>query len=134
MYPAAPVYRSNAVSQGDKFTASVVYNGGTSYTLTISDTTKGWTQHVNKSLSADNATAEAVVESPTDSYPTFSKLSFTGITVNGSPFADYAPDALTSGGYGPGPLSGGSFSMTPGFAAIHGAAQHNTARSGAIRY
>lgn len=134
MYPAAPVYYSNAVSQGDKFTASVVYNGSRSYTLTLSDTTKGWTQHVTKTITAQNTTAEAVIESPTSSYPSFSKLSFTGITVNGSAFANYAPDALTSGGYGPGPLSGGSFSMTPGFGPH---AQHNTAvaaRTGGIRY
>ncbi len=133
MYPAAPVYYSNPVSQGDKFTASVVYNGSSSYTLTISDTTKGWTQHVTKSLSADNATAEAVIESPTSSYPSFSKLTFTGITVNGQAFANYGPDALDSGGYVPGPLSGGSFSMAPGFGA-HSTVHHTPTRSGAIRF
>jgi Peptidase A4 family len=134
MYPAAPVYYSNAVSQGDKFTASVVFNGGSSYTLTLSDTTKGWSQHVTKSISAENATAEAVIESPTSSYPSFSKLTFTGVTVNGSPFEDYDPDALVSGGYGPGAMSGGTFSMTPGFGAAHGSTEHSAARPGTIRY
>jgi Peptidase A4 family len=137
MYPANPVYFSNSIAQGDKFTASVVSNGSHSYTLTISDTTKGWSQHVTKTLSsAKNATAEAVIESPTDSYPSFSKLSFTGITVDGQAFANYGPDALDSGGYGPSALSGGNFSMTPGFDGIRqGAhAEATTAQPGTIRY
>lgn len=131
MYPAAPVYYSNAVSQGDSISASVVYQGSSSYTLTLTDNTKGWTQHVTKSISgAENATAEAVIESPTGSYPSFSKLNFSGITVNGSAFANYGPDALVSGGYGPSALSGGNFSMTPGF---RGTTAH-VATHGAVRY
>ncbi len=133
MYPAAPVYFSNAVSQGDSFTASVVATSAHAYTLTISDTTKGWTRQVNKTLSSSmNATAEAVIESPTSSYPSFSKLSFTGVTVNGRNFSAYAPDALVSGGYGPSALSGGSFTMTPGFNGVRLPAAHAT--GGAIRY
>ncbi|MDI5965248.1 G1 family endopeptidase [Streptomyces sp. SL13] len=137
MYPASPVYWSNAVSQGDKITASVVASGK-SYTLTLSDTTKSWTKTVTKSLSsAENATAEAVIESPTGSYPSFSKLSFTGITVNGNSFSTYDPDALVSGGYGPSTLSGGSFNMTPGFNGVKAGATHATepaAAPGTIRY
>ncbi len=135
MYPANPVYFSNAVSQGDKFTASVVATSSHKYTLTINDTTKGWTQTVSKTLSSsENATAEAVIESPTSSYPSFSKLSFTGVTVNGEPFADYDPDALDSGGYGPSALSGGNFSMTPGFDGIRANTEQGTARPTTIRY
>jgi Peptidase A4 family len=132
MYPAAPVYWSDAVSEGDSFTASVNSNGGGSYTLTLTDNTKGWSHTINQSLSADNASAEAVIESPTGSYPSFNELDFSGVTVDGQPFADSNPGALDSGGYGPGPLSGGNFSMTPGADIAH--TQHSATRPGTIRY
>ncbi len=131
MYPAAPVYFSNAVSAGDHFTASVVATSAHAYTLTINDTTKGWTQKLNKSLSSsENATAEAVIESPTSSYPSFSKLSFTNVTVNGQALSAYSPDALDSGGYVPSALSGGNFSMAPGF----GVVKHDAARTAPVNH
>lgn len=132
MYPAAPVYWSNPVSAGDSISASVVSDGGGSYTLTLTDNTQGWTQHVSKSLSADNVSAEAVIESPTSSYPSFDRLDFSNVTVDGQPFENANPGVLTSGGYGPGPLSGGSFSMTPGANLAHGT--HAATRPGTIRY
>ncbi len=130
MYPAAPVYFSDPVSEGDSISASVVSNGGGSYTLTISDNSKGWTEHVSKSLGASNVSAEAVIESPTNSYPSFGSLTFSNVTANGQPLGNFPVTDLESGGYGPGPLSGGTFSMTPGF----GTANHTPAKSGAIRY
>ncbi|WP_269857325.1 G1 family glutamic endopeptidase [Streptomyces sp. RPT161] len=114
MYPAAPVYWNDPVSEGDSITASVVSNGGGSYTLTLTDNTKGWTEHVDQNLGAENVSAEAVIESPTQSYPSFSQLDFSGVTVDGQSFDATNPQSFTSGGYSPGPLSGGSFSMTPG--------------------
>ena len=51
MYPAYPVNFSNTVRPGDHFTGSVTYNGGSSYTLVLKDTTKGWSHTVTKSLS-----------------------------------------------------------------------------------
>jgi hypothetical protein len=133
MYPAAPVYWSDAVSQGDHITASVTYNGSSSYTLKLSDTTKGWSHTVNKSLNASNASCEAVIESPTSSYPSFSSLTFTNVTCNGEPLADYGLTDLESGGYGPTGLSGGTFSMVPGFGPAH-TASSDAARPGTIRY
>ncbi|HEY3477702.1 MAG TPA: G1 family glutamic endopeptidase [Streptomyces sp.] len=114
MYPAAPRYFSNPVSAGDVFTASVVSNGGGSYTLKLSDTTKGWSKTTNARLSARNASAEAVIESPTGSYPSFSRQDFSGITVNGRSFSTYGPQAIDSGPYTETPLNGGSFSIIPG--------------------
>ncbi len=133
MYPAAPVYFSNPVSAGDSITASVVNTGGSSYTLKLTDNTKGWTQTVNKSLSASDASAEAVIESPTSSYPSFNQLNFSGVDFNGQPLSDYSLTDLESGGYGPTGLSGSSFSMVPGFGSAHGAT-HSSARPGTIRY
>jgi hypothetical protein len=55
-----------------------------------------------------------VIESPTSSYPSFSELDFSGVTVDGQPFDAANPQVLTSGGYGPTALGNGSFAMVPG--------------------
>ncbi|WP_335979399.1 G1 family glutamic endopeptidase [Streptomyces sp. CA2R106] len=114
MYPAAPVYYDESVDAGDAFTASVVDNGGGAYTLKLSDTTKGWSKTTQKSLSADDVSAEAVIESPTGSYPSFDEQDFSGITVNGQSFDTYGPEAIDSGQYTETALNGGSFSIIPG--------------------
>ncbi|MDH6113214.1 hypothetical protein P3T36_001899 [Kitasatospora sp. MAP12-15] len=114
MYPAAPVYFSNAVSAGDNFTASVVTVTRGSYTLKLTDNTKGWTKSVTKRLSAQNISAEAVIESPTQSYPSWSNLSFSNVTVNGHAFSYYSPQSMDSGPYTETALQGGSFSIIPG--------------------
>jgi hypothetical protein len=98
MYPAAPVYLSTSsypVRAGDSIHASVTHNSGSSYTLAISDTTRGWNYSTNKSLSgARNANAEAIIESPPGKYPNFGTLRFTSVTANGSPIGNYNPVAL----------------------------------------
>ena len=114
MYPAQPVYLGNAVSVGDSFTGSVTTAGSGSYTLTLTDNTKGWTYTTTQRLRGDNVSAEAIIESPTQSYPNFNSLTFTGITVNGSTFSAYHPTALASGRYVPTALNGGTFSLIPG--------------------
>ncbi len=48
MYPAYPVNFSNAVRPGDHFTGSVTFTGGSSFTLKLSDTTRGWSHTVTK--------------------------------------------------------------------------------------
>ncbi|MGW1073117.1 G1 family glutamic endopeptidase [Streptomyces sp. NPDC002537] len=131
MYPAAPVYWNDPVSEGDNFTGSVTTDGSGTYTLTLTDNTKGWSERVSQSIGGQNASAEAVIESPTSSYPSFSRLDFTGVTVNGAPFDSAAPQPLTSGGYAPGPLQGGSFSMSPGGGATP--ATHHR-QPGAVHY
>jgi hypothetical protein len=116
MYPAAPVYLSTStypVSAGDGFTGSVVTAGSGSYTITLKDTTKGWTYTTTQRLNAQNISAEAIIESPTSSYPRFTATQFSGITVNGKVLSSYNPIALSSGGYSPTALSGGSFSLVP---------------------
>ncbi|MGH3157014.1 MAG: G1 family glutamic endopeptidase [Streptosporangiaceae bacterium] len=114
MYPANPVYFSNPVSAGDKISASVTSKGD-AYTLVLKDVTKGWTHTVKKTLaSGEDASAEAVVEAP-GGYPSWPDgVKFTGITVNGHLFDTYSPTKLDSGGYVPGPLSGGTFTIKKG--------------------
>ena len=93
MYPANPVYYTNAVSAGDVFNASVT-RSGTTYTLTLSDTTKGWTKTTTKSGNFSNASAEVIIESPTGAYPKFGTVSFTNAKINGTAIASFSPTAL----------------------------------------
>lgn len=114
MYPASPVYFSNPVSTGDTIRATIVFNGGHSYTLTLQDVTKGWKHTVHKNLaSAKNASAEAIIESPPASYPSLPNgVTFSNVTVNGKKLSAFHPAKLTAtGGMVPGPLNGGTFTI-----------------------
>ncbi|MDX3188592.1 G1 family endopeptidase [Streptomyces sp. MN03-5084-2B] len=95
MYPAAPVYYSNSVSAGDHITATVTRTATNTYRLDISDTTKGWSKTITKSLTSKHASAEAIIESPTDSYPSISGgIKFTGVKFNGTNLASTSPSGL----------------------------------------
>ncbi|WP_037909231.1 G1 family glutamic endopeptidase [Actinacidiphila yeochonensis] len=100
MYPAYPVNYSNAVSPGDHFTATVSRSGST-YTLTLSDTTKGWTKTTTKTQSGlSNGSAEVIAEAPSSNTGVlplahFSTASFTGATANGQAIGNYSPDQIT---------------------------------------
>ncbi|GHF45074.1 hypothetical protein FHX82_001765 [Amycolatopsis bartoniae] len=97
MYPAAPVYYSNAVGAGDHISATVTRTGTNTYQLSLSDTTRGWTQTVTKSLSSRHSSAEAIIESPTDSYPTINGgVQFTGVKFNGTNLASTSPSGLSA--------------------------------------
>jgi hypothetical protein len=120
MYPAAPVYYSNPVSAGDRITATVIRTGTNTYRLDISDSTEGWTKWVTKSLASKHSSAEAVIESPTDSYPNIpggmrfthvkfndaklSTLTPAGVAADDRGIATYRPSAIGS--------DGDSFSVT----------------------
>ncbi|MBD0689133.1 G1 family glutamic endopeptidase [Streptomyces sp. CBMA123] len=124
MYPAYPVNFSNTVRPGDHFTASVTTNGSGSFTLTLRDTTAGWSRTVNKSLkNAALASAEVIAEAPSSStgvlpLSDFHSVAFTGATVNGNSLGGFNPDAITMGSGGTtkattSGLSGGNaFSVT----------------------
>ena len=102
MYPAYPVNFSNAVSPGDHFTGSVTFNGGSSYTLVLSDTTKGWSHTINASLSgAANSSAEVIAEAPCCTasggilpLAHFSPITFSSATVNGSAIGNFSPTEI----------------------------------------
>lgn len=88
VYPAVPVYYQDPISTGDVFTATVsaaVSADGPSFTLTITDETKDWTESVTKSAPfASNATAEALIEAtPGQGYPTITSVKFSDVTFNG---------------------------------------------------
>lgn len=95
MYPAAPVYYSDPVSAGDHITATVTRTGTNTYRLDISDTTRGWSKSVTKSLSSEHSSAEAVIESPSGSYPSISGgVQFTGVQFDGADLTATSPSGL----------------------------------------
>jgi hypothetical protein len=102
MYPANPVNFSNPVSPGDKFSGSVTFNGGSSYTLVLKDTTKGWSHTVTKTLSgAANSSAEVIAEAPCCTasggilpLAHFSPVTFTSAKVNGSAIGNFSPTQI----------------------------------------
>jgi hypothetical protein len=124
MYPAAPVYFNDQVNSGDSFTGSVTTDGSGTYTITLTDNTLGWTETTQQQLDGQNVSAEAVIESPTQSYPSFNQLDFSNVTVNGQSFDSVGPQSMDSGQYTQTPLQGGSFSIVPSGAAP--SRQHHT--------
>jgi hypothetical protein len=118
MYPAAPVYYDDAVSAGDSFTGTVTRTGD-SYKLDITDNTKGWTKTTTQTLSAEHSSAEAIIESPSDSYPDIDGgIQFTSATFDGKALGDTNPTAMDaddrgSGTFSPGAIDGnGGFTLT----------------------
>ncbi|HEX2902011.1 MAG TPA: G1 family glutamic endopeptidase [Jatrophihabitans sp.] len=117
MYPASPVYYSNSVSAGDHINASVS-RSGTSYTLVLSDTTKGWTKTTTRSYNGANASAEIIIESPTGAYPRFGSVNFSNAKIDGASLGNFSPtllDASNSAGQyedHTSAVSGGSFSIS----------------------
>ena len=125
MYPKFPFTYANPVAAGDHFSATVTTDGKGNFTLSLSDTTRGWTQTVSKRLrSARLASAEVIAEAPSSSggvlpLANFGTASFSGAKVNGATLTSSTPgiDAITmqSGSTvkaQPSSLSSGSFSVT----------------------
>jgi len=102
MYPAYPVNFSNPVSPGDQFYGSVTFNGGSSYTLVLTDTTKGWSHTVSAALSgAADSSAEVIAEAPCCTasggilpLAHFSPVTFSSATVDGSPIGTFSPAGI----------------------------------------
>jgi hypothetical protein len=115
--PRPPVYQPDPIAAGDRMTASVQRTAG-GYTLTIADTTRGWTRTAHAALFEDDHTsAEVIVESPTGAFPAFGSLTISGATVDGKALASARPIAFESGTSGvqqtrTGPVRGGTFTVT----------------------
>jgi hypothetical protein len=99
MYPAYPVNFTNTVRPGDHFTGSVTYSGTNTFTLKLSDTTRGWSHTVTKTLSgAARSSAEVIAEAPccTSSggilpLANFGTVNFTGAKANGAAIGNFNP-------------------------------------------
>ena len=105
--------------------ASVTTTGNGQFTLTISDTTRGWTESTNARLkSAKLASAEVIAEAPSSSggvlpLANFGTVNFSGASANGALLTSSTPgiDAITMASGStvkaqPGSISNGSFSVT----------------------
>ena len=100
MFPNAPVFYNNPVQPGDAMSASVVANGGGAFTLTLTDSTQGWTQTTNQtSNTAELGSAEVIAEAPSDGnvlpLSNFGTVSFANATVDNAPIGNANASALT---------------------------------------
>ncbi len=122
MYPKYPVTYRDAVRPGDSISESVTYASG-SFTLTIADSTRGWSHSVTKKLrSAKRSSAEVIAEAPYSGgvlpLADFGTVSFANSKVDGSTLSGFNPvgiDMVSSSGTPEATvssLSGGSFSIT----------------------
>jgi hypothetical protein len=125
MYPKFPKTYATPVSAGDHMSASVTTAGTGSFTLTLSDTTKGWTQRTSARLkSAKLSSAEVIAEAPSSSggvlpLADFGTVGFGSAKVNGTTLTSSTPglDPITmkSGSTikaQPSSMGSGSFSVT----------------------
>jgi hypothetical protein len=123
MYPGPSDYFGAPVHAGDTLTASVSDSGGT-WTLTEGDTTAGWTKTFQRRpvQAPQRASAEAIVEDVGNAaappLPDFNTVTFSDVTVNGSPLASAGTPHQTILERASTPLaaqsalSGGQFSIT----------------------
>ena len=102
MFPAAPVFYNNPVQPGDAMSASVVANGGGAFTLTLTDSTQGWTQKTDQTLNtAQLGSAEVIAEAPSSGngnvlpLSNFGAVNFTAVTADNAPIGNENPDSLT---------------------------------------
>ncbi len=98
-YPSPPVYFGNPVQPGDVMEASVVANTLTSFTMTIIDSTRGWTEtSTQKVQGAARTSAEVIVEAPCCKpsgkplpLADFGTLDVTKAKVNGAAIGTFSP-------------------------------------------
>jgi hypothetical protein len=99
MYPADPVYFTNPVAPGDSMSASVAVSG-TSYTLTLTDSTQDWTQTENETGSFANSSAEVITEAPSSAQgplplADFGTINYSGASANGTSMSSQDPTSIT---------------------------------------
>ena len=124
--PAAESPYSVSVAPGDHLTASVVDNGDGTFTMTLSDSTEGWTRTTTHSGSSgyQDSSAEVIAEATSvggqiAQLSDFGSVSFSGSTADGSSLGSASPDEITMQNQDsgdvmaqPGGISGGSFGVT----------------------
>ena len=122
--PAAETAYSVTVKAGDSLSASVKDNGNGTFTMTLTDSTEGWTKTTTHAGSSgyQDSSAEVIAEA-TEVNGSIAKLSdfgtvtFTNATADGSALANYSPNEIIMAGNTdikaqPGGISGGTFSDT----------------------
>jgi len=107
VYPGAMVTYSSTVEPGDSLTATVAYSDG-AYTMTLKDSTQGWTDTTTATGTYARSSAEVIVEAPSNlvailPLASFGSVTFTGASVDGEPlnysgFTSNQLDMESSGG------------------------------------
>ncbi|MDI5961704.1 G1 family endopeptidase [Streptomyces sp. SL13] len=124
--PAAESPYSVTVAPGDQLTATVTDNGDGTFTMTLADSTQGWTKTTTHAGSSgyQDSSAEVIAEATSvggsiANLSNFGSVNFTGSTANGSSLSGASPEKITmqnsdSGDVmaSPGTLSGGDFGVT----------------------
>ena len=122
MYPAYPVTYNNVVEPGDVITETVSYASNT-YTLTLTDSTEGWSKKTTKKESGlSRSSAEVIAEAPYSGgvlpLDDFGTVNFSNSTVNGASLSSTNPTGINMVSDSGVPeatissLSGGAFSIT----------------------
>lgn len=100
MFPNAPVFYNNPVQPGDSMTASVKSDGNGNFTLTLSDTSQGWSQSTQQAnANAQLGSAEVIAEAPSNGtvlpLSNFGTVTFGNNTVNGAAIGNSGAAPLT---------------------------------------
>jgi hypothetical protein len=117
MYPAYPVDYTTTIKPGDEITASVAFSGTDTFTLTIKDTTEGWTKTATKVSSGDaRSSAECIVSAPYSGevlpVADFGTFTFDTCVVDGVSIISLDPIVSTMTGVTVSPVSSGHLSIT----------------------
>jgi hypothetical protein len=100
LYPANPVTYSNMVRPGDSITETVSFSGSDTYTMTVADSTQGWTKTTTKASAGDSrSSAEVIAEAPSSGtgvlpLADFGTVNFNGSLVNGSNLSSTSPTGI----------------------------------------
>lgn len=122
--PASESAYSVTVKAGDSLTASVTRNSSGTFTMTLTDSTEGWsksTTHAGSSGYQDSS-AEVIAEATEvngkiANLSNFGTVTFNNATADGTSLGSYSPNEIIMAGSSdtkaqPGSISGGTFSDT----------------------
>lgn len=112
MYPAAPVYLGQRLSPGDSVTATVSGTAAGVFTLTVKDTTAGWTASSRRTAASapPRSSAEVALEVPSEGGISAGggTVRFTSAKVDGAPLGAADPTLYSGIDVSCGPLIGGT--------------------------
>jgi hypothetical protein len=102
LFPSAVFILAKPVAPGDRMSASVVATTPTTFALTITDVTKGWTRAFAKTLAtAKRSSAEIIQEAPCCTaggnvlpLANFGTINFTNANANGQPIGNLTPKRI----------------------------------------
>ena len=122
--PAAESAYSVTVKAGDSLTATVKDNGNGTFTMTLADSTEGWTKTTTHAGSSgyQDSSAEVIAEATEVNgaiaqLSNFGSVTFKNSTADGTSLGSYSPNEIVMAGSSdtkaqPGSISGGTFTDT----------------------